>query len=42
VSKAAEAAYRQGMAVAPAALMPVYLRPAQAERSLKKRKGETK
>lgn len=42
VSKAAEAAYRQGKAVAPAVLMPVYLRPAQAERSLKKRKGEMK
>ena len=40
VSKAADAAYRRGMAVAPAKLMPVYLRPAQAEQSLKKHKGE--
>ncbi len=37
VARAAEAAYRRGEAVSPAALMPIYLRPAQAERSLKRK-----
>lgn len=39
VAKAAEAAVREGRTVSPAALMPFYLRPAQAERSLKKQLG---
>ena len=42
VAKAAEAAAAQGKTVPPAALMPFYLRPAQAERSLKKQHGGTK
>ena len=39
VAKAAETAVRENRTVSPAALMPFYLRPAQAERSLKKRLG---
>jgi tRNA threonylcarbamoyladenosine biosynthesis protein TsaB len=39
VAKAAETAERENRTVSPAALMPFYLRPAQAERSLKKRIG---
>ena len=42
VAKAAETAVRENRTVSPAALMPFYLRPAQAERSLKKRLGGTK
>lgn len=43
VAKSACKVYEQGGAVSPAALMPVYLRPPQAERELKKRiKGENK
>lgn len=41
VAKAAEAAAGENKTVSPAALMPVYLRPAQAERSLKKHIGGT-
>lgn len=37
VARAAEAAFLHGDAVSPAGLMPVYLRPAQAERSLKRK-----
>lgn len=36
VAMAAESAVREGRTVSPAALIPFYLRPAQAERSLKK------
>lgn len=36
VAKAAERAYALGLSVTPDALMPIYLRPAQAERALKK------
>lgn len=39
VAKAAEAAVLEKRTVSPAALMPFYLRPAQAERSLKKQFG---
>lgn len=39
VAEIAAEAYAQGRAVSPAALMPVYLRPAQAERALKKQNG---
>lgn len=39
VAKAAETAVRENKTVSPAALMPFYLRPAQAERSLKKQPG---
>ncbi|MVB11844.1 tRNA threonylcarbamoyladenosine biosynthesis protein TsaB [Caprobacter fermentans] len=39
VAKAAEAAVRENRTVSPAELMPFYLRPAQAERSLKKQLG---
>ncbi|NLG93529.1 MAG: tRNA (adenosine(37)-N6)-threonylcarbamoyltransferase complex dimerization subunit type 1 TsaB, partial [Clostridiales bacterium] len=43
VAKAACKVYEQGGAVSSAALMPVYLRPPQAERELKKRiEGENK
>lgn len=43
VARCAFNVYEQGGAVSPAALMPVYLRPPQAERELKKRiKGEIK
>lgn len=43
VARSAVNVYEQGGAVSPAALMPVYLRPPQAERELKKRiKGEIK
>ena len=43
VARSAVNVYKQGGAVSPAALMPVYLRPPQAERELKKRiKGEIK
>ncbi|MBE6829198.1 MAG: tRNA (adenosine(37)-N6)-threonylcarbamoyltransferase complex dimerization subunit type 1 TsaB [Ruminococcaceae bacterium] len=43
VAKSAQKVYEQGGAVSPAALMPIYLRPPQAERELKKRiKGEIK
>lgn len=43
VAKSAFKVWKQGGAVSPAALMPVYLRPPQAERELKKRlKGENK
>lgn len=43
VAKSALTVYEQGGAVAPAALMPIYLRLPQAERELKKRlKGENK
>ena len=37
VARAAEAAFRRGGAVSPAALRPIYLRPAQAERALKRK-----
>ena len=41
VAKSALTVYKQGGTVTPAALMPIYLRPPQAERELKKRiKGE--
>lgn len=39
VVRAAERAAADGKTVSPAALMPLYLRPAQAERSLKKQQG---
>lgn len=39
VAKAAETAVRENRTVSPAALMPFYLRPTQAERSLKKQLG---
>jgi len=43
VARSAVNVYEQGGAASPAALMPVYLRPPQAERELKKRiKGEIK
>ncbi|MFU0833196.1 MAG: tRNA (Adenosine(37)-N6)-threonylcarbamoyltransferase complex dimerization subunit type 1 TsaB [Oscillospiraceae bacterium] len=42
VAKAAENAVKNGHTVSPAALMPIYLRPAQAERSLKKQHGGNK
>lgn len=37
VARSAEAVFRNGGAVSPSALVPVYLRPAQAERSLKRK-----
>ncbi|MCI1982169.1 MAG: tRNA (adenosine(37)-N6)-threonylcarbamoyltransferase complex dimerization subunit type 1 TsaB [Oscillospiraceae bacterium] len=42
VAKAAEEAFREGKAVSPGGLRPVYLRPAQAERALKKKMGESR
>ena len=42
VAKTAAAAAAQGRTVSPAELMPFYLRPAQAERSLKKQHGGKK
>lgn len=44
VAKAAQTVFAQGKAVSPAGLLPVYLRPAQAQRALKKQNdgGEKK